>query len=89
MADARDRIEEWRTDYNRDPPHTALGGLTPSAFANQADEGGDLHRPWTTNRVRNNMAQSHTLGRTTSQGADQQAGVSFLPESRCKLSLPL
>ena len=38
MADARDRIEEWRTDYNEDRPHTALGGLTPSAFANQANE---------------------------------------------------
>lgn len=38
MADARDRIEKWRSDYNEDGPHTALGGLTPSAFANQADE---------------------------------------------------
>ena len=36
MADARDRIEEWRTDYNEDRPHTAHGGLTPSAFAKQA-----------------------------------------------------
>lgn len=37
MADARDRIEEWRTDYNEDRPHTALGGLTPNAFADQAN----------------------------------------------------
>ena len=37
MADARDRIEEWRTDYNEDRPHTAHGGLTPSAFAKQAN----------------------------------------------------
>ena len=35
MADARARIEEWRMDYNRDRPHTSLGGLTPEAFAAQ------------------------------------------------------
>jgi putative transposase len=37
MADARDRIEEWRCHYNEDRPHTALGGLTPRAFASQAN----------------------------------------------------
>lgn len=35
LADARERIEEWRCHYNDDRPHTALGGLTPRAFANQ------------------------------------------------------
>ena len=35
MADARERIEDWRRDYNETRPHTALGGLTPSAFAQQ------------------------------------------------------
>ena len=38
MMDARDRIELWRKEYNDDRPHTALGGLTPSAFANQASD---------------------------------------------------
>ena len=38
MADARDRIEEWRIDYNNDRPHMALGGLTPNAFADQAND---------------------------------------------------
>ena len=33
MADARQRIEEWRIDYNDYRPHSALGNLTPSAFA--------------------------------------------------------
>ena len=36
LADARERIEEWRCHDNEDRPHTALGGLTPRAFANQA-----------------------------------------------------
>jgi putative transposase len=35
MADARQRITEWRIDYNEDRPHSALGNLTPSAFAAQ------------------------------------------------------
>ena len=38
MADARDRIEEWRRDYNEDRPHSALGNLTPRAFATQAHQ---------------------------------------------------
>ncbi len=38
MADARDRIEDWRKEYNEDRPHTALGGLTPRAYAAQAEE---------------------------------------------------
>jgi putative transposase len=33
MADARNRIEEWRTEYNHDRPHMALGGLTPASYA--------------------------------------------------------
>lgn len=36
LADARDRIEEWRCHDNEERPHTALGGLTPRAFANQS-----------------------------------------------------
>ncbi len=36
LADARERIEDWRCHYNEDRPHTALGGLTPRAFADQA-----------------------------------------------------
>lgn len=35
MGDARARIEAWRVDYNHDRPHSALGGLTPAAFADQ------------------------------------------------------
>ena len=35
MADARERINDWRTDYNQNRPHSALGNLTPSAFAAQ------------------------------------------------------
>ena len=38
MHDARDRIESWRQDYNTARPHSALGNLTPRAFARQAHE---------------------------------------------------
>ena len=32
LADSRVMIEDWRTDYNRDRPHSSLGYLTPLAF---------------------------------------------------------
>jgi len=38
LHDARDRIESWRHDYNTARPHSALGNLTPRAFARQAHE---------------------------------------------------
>jgi putative transposase len=36
LAHARERIEEWRCDYNRVRPHSALGYRTPEEFAAQA-----------------------------------------------------
>ena len=36
VADARDRLEAWRREYNEERPHGALGNLTPRAFAEQA-----------------------------------------------------
>ena len=32
LADARVTIEDWRTDYNLDRPHSSLGYLTPLEF---------------------------------------------------------
>ena len=42
MADARQRIEVWRSDYNENRPHTSLGNLTPKAFADQADQAREI-----------------------------------------------
>jgi hypothetical protein len=42
LADARGRIEEWRCHYNEERPHSALGHLTPRAFANQAQPAREL-----------------------------------------------
>jgi putative transposase len=42
LADARERIEEWRCHYNEERPHSALGNLTPRAFANQAQPAREL-----------------------------------------------
>jgi putative transposase len=36
LADARDRLEAWRREYNNERPHGSLGNLTPRAFAEQA-----------------------------------------------------
>ena len=39
LKDAREIIEEWRTDYNTNRPHTSLNGLTPTEFAARPDQG--------------------------------------------------
>ncbi len=36
LGDARQKIEEWRQDYNRHRPHSALGYRTPEEFAQLA-----------------------------------------------------
>lgn len=36
LGDARQKIEEWRQDYNHQRPHSALGYRTPNEFANMA-----------------------------------------------------
>ena len=34
---AQNIIEEWRSDYNQNRPHTSLNGLTPNEFANRSN----------------------------------------------------
>ena len=36
MADAQQRIETWRRDYNETRPHSSLGNMTPAEFAARA-----------------------------------------------------
>jgi putative transposase len=36
LADARRIVEDWRHDYNRERPHSALGYQTPAEFAQRA-----------------------------------------------------
>ena len=68
LADARERIEQWRCHYNEDRPHTALSGVTPQAFANQAVTAESLQWPWTTNRVNSAGSKSLRSARTSSMG---------------------
>jgi len=35
VADARDKLEQWRLDYNQVRPHSALGDRAPEEFAQQ------------------------------------------------------
>ncbi|MFT3988708.1 IS3 family transposase [Aestuariivirga sp.] len=41
---AQNIIEEWRTDYNQNRPHTSLNGLTPVEFANRSNMDQNLNR---------------------------------------------
>lgn len=38
LADARERIDRWRTFYNEDRPHSSLGYLQPSSFRRKWNE---------------------------------------------------
>jgi putative transposase len=38
LKEAREIIEEWRTDYNTHRPHSSLNGLTPTEFAARLKE---------------------------------------------------
>jgi putative transposase len=38
LDDAKARIEAWRRDYNEHRPHSALGHLTPSEYANRGQD---------------------------------------------------
>lgn len=33
LADARQKLERWREDYNHRRPHSAIGNLTPIEYA--------------------------------------------------------
>jgi putative transposase len=35
LAEARDRITDWKEDYNSQRPHSSLGNLTPDEFASK------------------------------------------------------
>jgi putative transposase len=39
LKEAREIIEEWRTDYNTNRPHSSLNGLTPTEFAARPNQG--------------------------------------------------
>ena len=42
LDDSRVMIEDWRTDYHRDRPHSSLGYLTPLEFKQNMDRNHSL-----------------------------------------------
>jgi len=36
LADARRKLDQWRSDYNQERPHSALADRTPDKFASVA-----------------------------------------------------
>lgn len=42
LSDARRIVEAWRIDYNTVRPHSSLGGLAPSVFANRPSSEGQI-----------------------------------------------
>jgi putative transposase len=44
LEDARNKVEKWRIEYNRERPHSSLGHLTPEEFAAQHQRSSALAR---------------------------------------------
>jgi len=38
LDDAREKVESWRQDYNKNRPHSSLGNATPEEFAAQIEQ---------------------------------------------------
>ena len=43
LDDAREKIEEWRTEYNEVRPHSAIGDRTPTSFIHQPRQTAEAH----------------------------------------------
>jgi putative transposase len=43
LAEVREATSWWMIDYNEHRPHTALGNLTPTQYAEQLSQAGNLH----------------------------------------------
>jgi putative transposase len=75
LADARQRIEQWRVQYNRERPHSSLGYLAPEEFAASTGQTGSARNAWP--------------AKGTLAGALQHAAVpipksdSFSPQPQC------
>ena len=35
LDETRNKIKEWKEDYNQNRPHSSLGNLTPNEYANK------------------------------------------------------
>jgi len=38
LEDARDKVESWRQQYNKERPHGSLGNMAPSEYASKAEK---------------------------------------------------
>jgi putative transposase len=47
VADAQEKLDAWRTDYNEKRPHSSLGNLTPEEYARLEDRRLCLAKPET------------------------------------------
>jgi len=44
LDDAREKIEEWRTEYNEVRPHSAIGDRTPMSLIRQPRQTAEAHK---------------------------------------------
>jgi putative transposase len=45
VADAQEKLDAWRIDYNENRPHSSLGNLTPEEFVRLQERGREISQP--------------------------------------------
>jgi len=71
--------KEWRRNYNENPPHSALGNITPDEYANRSLEAGSILCPRPTKKTYNNVKLTQEM--------DQRWGqVHFISSLTLKLA---
>lgn len=64
LAEARILLEQWRRDYNTQRPHSRLGWLTPSEFANRSR----LSKQWPSGAAQPEGSAPMAIASTAQQG---------------------
>lgn len=64
LAEARILLEQWRRDYNHQRPHSRLGWLTPSEFADRSG----LGKQWPSGAAQPQGSAPMAIASTAHQG---------------------
>ena len=82
MADAREKLERWRGDYNRNRPHSALADRTPEEFASSL-ESGPFALP-TVDKAKPQLCQGFAVAGQKPPALDTAAALPSEPVKRAK-----
>ena len=72
LADAQEKVDAWRWEYNHRRPHSSLGNVPPARFAARVGPVKNLHSSWIKNRGKLNYRGDSHNAWTSFRGAHQK-----------------